>query len=103
MIPPVKTLILFGAGSLITEFATESIKRGINTNVFPVTRHLEEIIDIGTGLTLKEALEKEKIPFYQVKDINYSSELIVLCVDDQNVAGIGLGEAFTFEGRHVFR
>ena len=66
----VDTLIIFGGGSLIIEFAKESLRRKIRTYVFAVTRHLEEVIDIENSLTLKAALEREGIPFYNTKDIN---------------------------------
>lgn len=92
----VDTLVLFGGGSLIIEFATESIKRGINTYVFAVKRHLEEVIDIETGLTLKDTLEKENINFYHVNDINNSPELGAVIAGEKDVVGIGLGEAYTF-------
>ena len=94
MIPPVKTLILFGGGSLIVEFARKSIKRNIKTYIFAVTRHLEEVIDIENSLTLKAALEREGIPFYHTKDINDSPEL--KSVVSKDTIGIGVGEAYTF-------
>ena len=94
MIPPVKTLILFGGGSLIVEFARKSIKRNIKTYIFAVTRHLEEVIDIENSLTLKVALEKEGIPFYHIKDINDSPEL--RSIVSEATVGIGVGEAYTF-------
>src|SRR3972149_985364 len=94
MIPPGKTLILFGGGSLIVEFARKSIKRNIKTYIFAVTRHLEEVIDIENSLTLKAALEREGIPFYHTKDINDSPELKSVVSND--TIGIGVGEAYTF-------
>lgn len=94
IIPPLKTLILFGGGSLIIEFAKESLKRKIKTHIFAVTRHLDEIIDIENGLTLKGALEKEGIPFFHTKDINDSPELRSIVSKD--TIGVGLGEAYTF-------
>ena len=90
----VDTLIIFGGGSLIIEFAKESLRRKIRTYVFAVTRHLEEVIDNEDGLKLKEVLEREGIPFYHTKDINDSPEL--KSVVSKDTIGIGVGEAYTF-------
>lgn len=90
----VDTLVLFGGGELLIKFARESIKRKIKTSIFAVTRHLDEIIDIENSLTLKEALEKEGMPFFHTKDINDSPELRSVVSED--TIGIGVGEAYTF-------
>lgn len=97
----VDTLILFGGGQLMVEFAKESLRRGIKTYVFAVKRHLEEVIDIKTGVTLSRALKKEKIPFYHVKDINKSSDLKAIIAKGKNAVGIGLGEAYTFSKKTI--
>ncbi len=97
----IDTLILFGGGQLLVDFAEESLKRGIKTYVFAVTRHLEEVIDIKTGLTLAKAMRKQKIPFYQVKDINRSSELKAIIAKSKNAMGIGLGEVYTFSKKTI--
>lgn len=97
----IDTLVLFGGGHLIIEFAKESLTRGIKTYVFAVTRHLEEVIDTKTGLTLARALKKQKIPFYHVKDINKASELKAIIAKSSNAMGIGLGEAYVFSKKTI--
>ena len=96
IISPAKTLILFGGGASILDFALASKRRGLKTYVFAVTRHLDEIINDDTSLTLKRALQNNEVPFYHVSNINDSPELKTIILDNKACMGIGLGEAYTF-------
>lgn len=93
-IGPIDRLILFGGGPLMVAFGKEAIKRKIHTTLFAVKRHLEEALEGGAGPTLREVLEKEKIPFFNADDINRAPEL-PSAVSSATI-GIGLGEAYTF-------
>ncbi|MCG3117605.1 MAG: hypothetical protein LLH30_18205 [Candidatus Manganitrophus sp. SA1] len=93
-IGPIDRLLLFGGGPLMVAFAKEAIKRKIKTTLFAVKRHLEEALEGGAGPTLREVLEKEKIPFFHADDINRAPELP--SVVSGAAIGIGLGEAYTF-------
>jgi methionyl-tRNA formyltransferase len=93
-IGPVDSLIFFGGGSSLVDYAKESIKRGIKTSVFAVTRHLEEIVDTENNLTLHEVMEKEKIAFFHIADINNSPELKSIITE--KTIGLGIGEVYTF-------
>jgi len=90
----IRELILFGGGSLLIEIAKESTKNGLKTHVFAVKRHLDEVIDEKNRSTMREMLDQGKIPYFQVKDINTSTELRALV--SGNTLGIGLGEVYTF-------
>lgn len=93
-IGPIESLVLFGGGPLVLEFAKEVLKRDVQPTVFAVKRHLEEIVDDDNQYTLKEALEKASIPCFHSRDINDSPELRSVISD--KTMGIGLGEAYTF-------
>ncbi|MDC4226431.1 MAG: hypothetical protein MPW15_19820 [Candidatus Manganitrophus sp.] len=93
-IGPIDRLVLFGGGPLMVAFAKEAIKRKIKTTLFAVKRHLEEALEGGAGPTLREVLEKEKIPFFHVDDINRAPEL--RSAVSIGTIGIGLGETYTF-------
>lgn len=90
----VDKLILFGGGMLLARIAKEAIKRGIETHVFAVKRHLEEIIDTENKLRLIDVLERGGIPYYLEPDINRSAKLRKLM--SARTMGIGLGETYTF-------
>lgn len=93
-IGPIDRLLLFGGGPLMVAFAKEAIRRKIQTTLFAVERHLEEALEGGSGPTLREVLERERIPFFHSNDINRAPELRS-AVSDATI-GIGLGEAYTF-------
>jgi|GEM_PF-519797 len=93
-IGPIDRLVLFGGGPLMVAFAKEAIRREIKTTLFAVTRHLEEPLEGGSGPTLRQVLEREKISFFHSNDVNRAPELRS-AVSNATI-GIGLGEAYTF-------
>ncbi len=98
-IGPIDTLILFGGGPLMVEFAKSARKEKINVYLFAVKRHLNEIVDYKSNLTLKDVLEKEKFIFFETKDINSCSKLKKIITN--KTMGIGLGETYTFNKKTI--
>jgi methionyl-tRNA formyltransferase len=92
---PMDTLVLFsGACDWLPRVLDKIASYGIHLYVFSVNRHLNEIIEPRQRLTFRHLLDKEKIQYYQVADINKSAKLREI-VTDKSV-GFGLGESYTF-------
>ena len=98
-IGPIDTLILFGGGELMVEFAKLARNRNIQPYLFCVKRHLEEKISKGSILTLKQMLINENITFYEEPDINRNK--ILKSIITEKTIGIGLGEAYTFKEKTI--
>lgn len=90
----IDTLILFGEGRLLLEMSKEARRRKIRPIVFVAPRHLHGYPYGGSRVTFKDALLKEKIPFYVEKDINRSRKLKEVITD--KTIGLGIGEVYSF-------
>ncbi len=94
-ISPIEKVIFFGGGDLMLECAKKSIKSNLDVCVFAAKRHLEEDIKQGNRYTtLRKALEKEGIMYFQENEINKSLQLQNEIND--GTIGIGMGEIYTF-------
>lgn len=93
-IESLERIIIFGAGNLVVDFINESTKRAIEVHLFTVKRQLNEIYDSDLKLTFREILEKNKVNYYEIDDINTSDKLKSLITD--KTIGIGMGETYTF-------
>lgn len=93
-IGPVDTIILFGGGTSIVDFAKEAQKSGVNIYVFAAPRHLNELFQEEQNATLQEILKNECIPFFSSTDINTSADLRNVITD--RTLGLGLGEVYVF-------
>ena len=91
---PVDTLILFGGGMSVVDFALEAKKQGLKTCVFAAPRHLRESFREEQNLRLEEILRKEGIPFFSSADINTSPALGKVITG--RTLGLGLGEVYVF-------
>lgn len=93
-IGPVDTLILFGGGMSVVDFAREAQKRGLKTYVFAAPRHLSETFLDEQNATFQMILDQAGIPFFSSVDINTSSDLHRVVTGRS--LGLGLGEVYTF-------
>lgn len=92
----IRKFILFGGGNLLVNTARLLRSRGIEVQVCTAPRHFEENL-IGTGATLKEALEELKIPCLVTDRVNDLPELNEWITKD--AMGIGFGPAWIFGSR----
>ncbi|MDD5593353.1 MAG: hypothetical protein PHG97_01250 [Candidatus Margulisbacteria bacterium] len=90
-------LILFGGGRLLVEAAKAARRRGLEVYVFAVRRHLEEKLD--GDLRLKDFLAKEKIAYFETKDVNRAKEFSSLV--SAKTMGLGFGEEYTFDQKTI--
>jgi methionyl-tRNA formyltransferase len=93
-IGPVDTIILFGGGMSVVDFAREAKKQGLRTCVFAAPRHLSESFREEHNATLQEILEKGGILCYSSGDINRSPDLRKVVTG--HTLGLGLGEVYVF-------
>lgn len=95
----IDTLVLFGGGKLMVEFAKIARKKGIKPYIFAVKRHLEENIYHQPPTTLRQKLREEKINYFEETDINKNSKLKSFITE--KTIGIGLGEVYTFKAETI--
>jgi methionyl-tRNA formyltransferase len=93
-IGPVDTIILFGGGTSIVDFAREAQKKGVNVYVFAAPRHLSESFQDEQNSPLQEILKNANIPFFSSTDINTSPTLRKVITG--RTLGLGLGEVYVF-------
>lgn len=95
----VDTIILFGGGKILIDFARESAERSLKTYVFAARRHLEEVIDPIAKVTLENCLKKNHISYFEANDINSCAQLEA--INTSSAIGIGLGETYTFSKKTI--
>jgi methionyl-tRNA formyltransferase len=88
----IDNIILFGGSIAFIDIAKFLISRNIKYQIFTSVRHLA--VKINETETLKEVLIKNKIKFYQEKDINKSKNLLKYIKN--NTLGIGFGQSWDF-------
>ena len=93
-IGPVDTIILFGGGMSVVDFAREAQNQGLKIYVFAAPRHISETFPEERNETLGEILKSAGIPCVSSADINTSPDLKMVMSD--RTLGLGLGEVYTF-------
>jgi methionyl-tRNA formyltransferase len=93
-IGPVDTIILFGGGISVVDFAREAQNQGLKTYVFAAPRHISETFPEEHDATLGEILKSAGIPCFSSADINISPDLKKIMSD--RTLGLGLGEVYVF-------
>lgn len=95
----IKKIILFGGARLLAEFSSELVKNPkIDLVVFSAPRHLSESV-ISDSLSLRAVLEKNKIRYFNSRDINKDSRLRKEVT--KNTLGIAIGAAWVFDKKTV--
>lgn len=96
---PIKKIILFGGARLLAEFSCGLVKNSkIDLVVFSAPRHLSESVT-SDGLSLWTVLEKNKIRYFNSRDINKDSRLRREVT--KNTLGISMGAAWLFDKKTV--
>ncbi len=96
---PIDTVVIFGGGISVPDFACEAISSGLSVTVFAAPRHLTESLPEAQGQTLQEILTRHSIHFFSSENINNSIDLNGI-ISEQTL-GIGLGEVYTFSKKTI--
>lgn len=92
----INKIILIGGSFSLKEFAKEIAKSDLDLVVFSSKRHLEELLG---DISLKDALEKIGVSYYQSSDINDDKNLVKEV--NENTLGIAMGAPWIFEKKTV--
>lgn len=96
---PIKKIVLFGGSRLLAEFAIcLSRRKELELVVFIAPRHLSESVT-DDKLSLRAVLKKNKIRYFNSRDINKDSHLRKEVT--KNTLGISVGAAWIFDQKTV--